>query len=117
VAESLPYVKEGRLKVLGVTQAERYPNLPDAPAIGETLPGFDVSSWLAFFGPAGIPEDVAAKLNQGITAALKSPEVSSRLDSVGLLVDAGSAEDLAKQQRAAFDLRGNLDKAIGLTPE
>lgn len=117
VAESLPYIQEGRLKVLGVTQAERYPNLPDAPAIGESLPGFDVSSWLAFFGPAGIPDDVVAKLNQAIVDALRSSDVASRLDSVGLLVEAGSAEDLATQQRTAFDLRGKLVKAIGLTPE
>lgn len=117
VAESLPYIQEGRLKVLGVTQAGRYPNLPDVPAIGEALPGFDVSSWLAFFGPAGIPDEVVAKLNQAIVDALRSPDVASRLDSVGLLVEAGSAEDLATQQRTAFDLRGKLVKAIGLTPE
>ena len=51
----LPLVQEGKLRALGVTTAERVPFLPDLPAIAETLPEFDVTSWLGIMVPSGAP--------------------------------------------------------------
>lgn len=114
VVESSSYIADGRLKALGVTQSSRYPNMPNVPTIGETLKGFDVPSWLAFVGPAGIPDDAVRKLNKEITTALKSPEIRERLESVGLMVVADSPEAFAKQQKADFELRRQLVESVGI---
>lgn len=63
----LPFVRAGKLKALAVTTPRRSPRMPDVPTVAEAgLPGFDVAIWFGVFGPAGMPADVTARLNQAI---------------------------------------------------
>jgi tripartite-type tricarboxylate transporter receptor subunit TctC len=110
----LPHVKEGRLKAIAVTSGTRYEGLPDVPTMAETIEGFEMLSWLAFFGPAKMPEPVARRLSGEIIKALKDPEVKAKLSASGLVVVAGSPAELAALQRKDSDLKGRLIREGGI---
>src|SRR6185295_7583690 len=74
----------GKVRVLAVVEKTRYAGLPDVPAVGETVPGFEMSSWLGFFAPAGTPSSIIARLHDEFVKALKDSQVKERLAAVGL---------------------------------
>jgi NAD(P)-dependent dehydrogenase (short-subunit alcohol dehydrogenase family) len=81
---SLPLVKEGKLRALGVTSAQRSPAAPDIPTIAEQgLPGFEAVSWFAMFAPAGTPKPILDKLQVEVKKILQSPEVGRKLAEIG----------------------------------
>ena len=71
-------IKAGKLKALAVTTAQRSAQLPDIPAMAETLKGFEIDTWWGLVAPAGTPKDVVMTLNQAFVAALNSPEAKAR---------------------------------------
>lgn len=91
---ALPHIQAGKVRAIGVAATERSPALPDVPTFIENGIVFEGGSWLAIMGPAGIPNDVAAKLNQEIAATLRQPETQERLAKIGLLVVASSQSGL-----------------------
>jgi tripartite-type tricarboxylate transporter receptor subunit TctC len=105
-----PHLNAGKLKVLAVTEKTRYEGLPKVPAISETIPNFEMSSWLGFFAPAGLPAPVLKQLHRSITKALLAPDVSSKLHASGLLVVANTPEQFAALQKADYEKRGQLIK-------
>ena len=77
---SVPHIKAGRLRILGVTSIKRSPSLPEVPTIAEGgVPGFNASSWQGLFAAANTTLDTVAKIQQAVATALKSPEVRNRL--------------------------------------
>ena len=97
---AMPHIKAGKLRVIAVTGAKRSPLLPDAPTVAEGgLPGFEVTSWYAMFGPAGMPREVIGKVNADIAALLAAPDVRERLASSGAEPAPTSPEDLARLVR------------------
>lgn len=110
-------IQAGRLKVLGVTEKARYAGLPNVPAIAETLPGFEMSSWLGFFGPPNLPAAIVSRLHDSIVKALLAPDVTAKLNAAGLLVVGNTPEQFAAQQKLDYENRGQLIKAIGIQPE
>jgi len=83
----LGYVKAGKMKLLAVTSNERVKEAPDVPTLKELgVEGVEVYSWQAFAVPKGLPADAKAKLESGIQAALKSPEVATKLQEMGFEV-------------------------------
>jgi tripartite-type tricarboxylate transporter receptor subunit TctC len=112
-----PHVKSGRARALGFVEAKRYAGMPDVPTIAETLPGFEMNSWLAFFGPAGLPPPIQARLHAEIVKALNAPDVRARLEPAGLLVIGGTPAELAAMVKADLDKRGRLIKAAGIQTE
>jgi tripartite-type tricarboxylate transporter receptor subunit TctC len=98
---SLPLVKDGKLRALGVTSAQRSAAAPDIPTIAEQgLPGFEAVSWFAMFAPAGTPRPIAEKLQVQVKKILQSPEIAKRLAEIGLEVVGSTPEELAAYQRA-----------------
>jgi tripartite-type tricarboxylate transporter receptor subunit TctC len=89
------HVRANHLRGLAVTTRERIPIMPDMPTIGETVPGFDVSSWFAFFVPAKTPPEVIAKLNADTNAALAYPQVKSRFEDLGAVPKGSTPAELA----------------------
>lgn len=81
--EALPYINDRRLKGIAVTTPTRTPLAPDMPAIAETLPGFDVTSWYGVFAPTGTPQEIVNKISAEIASLLKTPEVQKRLEGLG----------------------------------
>jgi tripartite-type tricarboxylate transporter receptor subunit TctC len=109
------YIKGGRMKALAVTAAKRHPQLPEVPSAGEA--GFAdlvVTSWQAAVAPAKTPRDIVAKLNQATVKALRSPDVSERMQQIGFDVVANTPEEFGKFMQQEVDRwtkvvqRGNI---------
>ena len=84
VLETLPQVRNGKLRGLAVSSGTRAAIAPEIPAVAESgLPGYDVSGWYAFLAPAGTPRPIVAKLNEEITRILATPAVRERMLSLG----------------------------------
>jgi len=113
----IPHIQSGKATAIAVTSTERYQGLPDVPTIAESLSGFDVPSWLAFFGPVNMPAQIAKRLSDEIIKALKDPEVAAKVNAAGLVVAAGSPEELAAIQRKDYESKGKLIRDAGLRAE
>ncbi len=104
-AAAAPHVASGKLRALAVTSTERSPAMKSVPAISETLPGYAVESWYGLFAPAGTPADVVAKLNAAARLATQTAEFRRKLEPEGLMVTAGTPEELGayvKQEEARW---------------
>jgi tripartite-type tricarboxylate transporter receptor subunit TctC len=80
---SMPQIKAGRIRALGVTTKERVASIPDVPTIGETVPGYEVSVWFGISGPKGMPGEIVGKLNAAVNAALANPKLKERFHDLG----------------------------------
>ena len=84
-----------RILPLAVTSKERSNKYPDLPTLDEAgVKGYEVNTWMAFFGPAGMPKDVAAAIESAIKEALLSPDVRARFEASGAVVRSGKADEL-----------------------
>jgi tripartite-type tricarboxylate transporter receptor subunit TctC len=79
----LQMVHAGTLRALGVTSGERWPLLPDVPAIAETVSGYEIYVWYALFAPHGTPADVVTKLNAALKDAVADPKILARFKDDG----------------------------------
>ncbi len=92
-----PYAKNGRLKVVGVSTAQRYGLLPNSPTFEEQgIKPFDFSIWYALMGPKNMPPAVVSKLAADISKVLAQPEVVANLSNAGVEPYKGTGEDLAQ---------------------
>ena len=95
-----PQVRQGKLKYLAVTSAQRYALLPDVPTVAESglpeLKGFEALAWNGVLVPAGTPRAVIDRINSALNAALNDPSVRERLKSAGLEPIGGTPEQFAK---------------------
>ena len=83
ITSSIGYVKSGKLRALGVTSAKRSPLLPDAPAIGEFVPGYDAAGWFGLAAPKGTPTEIIDILSKEVAAALTDPGMKARMAELG----------------------------------
>jgi tripartite-type tricarboxylate transporter receptor subunit TctC len=79
----LPHIRSGAVRCVAVLSKARTPLLPDVPAIGETLAGFEVMSWLGLAAPGGTPRAIVDRLNYEIGEILKLPDIRDKLATVG----------------------------------
>src|SRR5690606_33073669 len=94
VPVAMPHVEEGTLKVIASADVKRVPSLPDFPAINEIVSGVEVTSWHAFYAPAGTHRDVIDTLSNAIRTALEDSEIKSRLERMGVAVVASTPDEL-----------------------
>jgi len=81
---SLPHVKTGRLRALGLSSAQRLEALPEIPTIAESgVPGFDLAVWIGFFAPGGTPREILKKLGSEIATAIQDPAIVKRVRDSG----------------------------------
>jgi tripartite-type tricarboxylate transporter receptor subunit TctC len=115
IAASLPHVKSGRLRALGITSAARSSMLPDLPAIAEAgLPGYELSSWHGVFAPAGTPQAIVATVHRAIVKALESAEVRERFASQGADAVGSAPAEFRKFLAAEIEKLGKLIRAAGI---
>lgn len=115
---SLPLVREGKLRALGVTSAKRSPAAPDIPTLAEAgLPGFEAVSWFALFAPANTPRPIVDKLQAEVSKILKSPEISKRLLDLGLEPAGGTSDELAAYQKSEIAKWSKVVKDSGAKVE
>jgi tripartite-type tricarboxylate transporter receptor subunit TctC len=95
-ASSIEHIRSGQLRALAVTTALRWEGLPETPALGEFILGYEASAWLGFGAPKNTPAAIVDKLNREINAALADPKLKARLADLGGTVLALSTADFGK---------------------
>ncbi len=95
LSPTLPQIKAGSVRALGVTTLTRSPELPDVPPIADTLPGFETVAWFGVFAPAGTPKAVVDRLNAEINRIVASPEMAAVLKNLGASPATGTPEAYA----------------------
>lgn len=113
LVEVLSYIDSGKLRPLGVTTKTRSPRIPNVPAVGEVLPGYDVVLWNGVFAPAGTPQDVVVKLNAAISKVLADPAVRKTLADQGSTPVGNSPEEFKKVLGSEIEKWGKLVKLSG----
>lgn len=108
----------GQVKLLAVFQTARVKQLPQLPTVNETLPNNKiVPSWFGFMGPAGLPQPIATRLQEEIRKALADPEVTSKLEEVGIIPVGSTSSEMAEAIRAGTDDMSKLVKELGIEPQ
>jgi tripartite-type tricarboxylate transporter receptor subunit TctC len=104
MASGLPLVQSGQLRALGVTTAARVQAAPQVPTIAEAgVPGYDTSSWFAFFVPAKTPPDIIQKMHADTVAALADPGVQAKLDALGVVAVGSTPDALGAHLKAEME--------------
>jgi len=98
----LELAKSGQLRALATTGPKRFFALPDVPTVGETLPGYEATSWLGVAGPPKLPADIVKRLHAEIAAVMEEPGVVEKLRALGTLPLASTPEGF--KQRVAADV-------------
>jgi tripartite-type tricarboxylate transporter receptor subunit TctC len=114
---SLANIKAGKLRALAVTSAEPHPLLDGVPPLGRTLPGFELTTWMAMFAPAGTPDAVIDRLRQATHAALSDPGVATRISESGMRVQASSSAELGAYARKETVRWADYVKEAGVEPQ
>ena len=111
----LGQMQAGAVRVLGGSMAKKLDALPDAPAVNETIPGFDVASWQMYAVPAGTPPDVVAKLNADLRAVLELPELKEQVSRSGMLpLEPGSVPQLQAFVKSEIARWGEVVRKAGI---
>ncbi|QBY53474.1 Bug family tripartite tricarboxylate transporter substrate binding protein [Cupriavidus oxalaticus] len=112
----MPHVKSGKINVLAVASAKRWPGEPNIPTMEESgFPGFVMSSWTGLLAPAGTPAPVVDRMAKEIAAATRSPEVAKRLTDLGFVPVGGSSEEFRKVIERDIARYGQIVKAGKIT--
>ncbi|AVS65919.1 ABC transporter substrate-binding protein [Paracidovorax avenae] len=111
LASSLPLIKAGKLKALGVTSLGRDDELPDVRSINDEVPGFNVVTWFGLFAPASLPDADARRYAAAITAAMKVPASEQKLKKMGIDAEDLTLEPFGQFVRAEHAKYGFLIKA------
>ena len=114
-APSLPLIKEGSLKVLGVSSVERLAEAPDIPPIADSVPGFDVSNWSIILAPAGTPREIVDRLHRELKAVMATPDVKAQLGKIGMIaIDSPTPAELASFVGSEVTRWGKIVQQAGI---
>jgi len=108
ISELIAHIKTDRVRALGVTSAERVAQLPNVPTIADTLRGYESSTWVSVFAPAGTAKPVIDRLNAEIGKAVNDADVAAKLAAQTLDPAHRTPEALAQRLRADYDTIGKL---------
>ena len=117
MANALAQTKGGKLRGLAVTSGKRTALAPDAPAIAEELPGYEIIAWFALMAPAKLPEPIVQRLHQVNMHALAKPDVKEKFATIGTDVAPMAPAELAKFIQAEVAHWAKLVKLAGIQPE
>jgi tripartite-type tricarboxylate transporter receptor subunit TctC len=115
MASGLPLVQSGQLRALGVTTAARVQSAPEIPTIAEAgVPGYDTSSWFAFFVPAKTPPDIIKKMHADTVAVLAEPGIKAKLDGLGLITVGSTPGELGAHFKGEMEKWAPVIKAANI---
>jgi tripartite-type tricarboxylate transporter receptor subunit TctC len=114
-AVSLGLVRAGNIRALAVTSKTRAAVLPDVPAVGEFVPGYEASNWFGLVAPKNTAPDIIDKLNTLINEGLADPQVRARLLDMGGTVVANSASDFGRRIAADRDKWADVIRTAGIS--
>jgi tripartite-type tricarboxylate transporter receptor subunit TctC len=110
------FIKDGRLHAVAVTTAKRSPSLPDVPAIGEVVPGYEASGWYSLVAPTGTPAEAIARLNAEMNAGLNDAALKSRILTLGVEPRPLTTAEFGKFIAAEIDKWAKVIKFAQLKP-
>ena len=117
-AALLPHTRSGRMRALGVGSLQRVAAIADIPTIAESgVPGYQAGSWYGFVAPAGTPRAIIDSLSRETAAAIKSPEIASKLTAEAVLVIGSSPEDFAAHIKDELERIGKVIREAAISME
>jgi tripartite-type tricarboxylate transporter receptor subunit TctC len=114
VATALEHVRGGKAVPIAVGEPARLPALPDIPAVAETVPGFEMSAWVAIFVPAKTPKDVVARLSKEVASLLRDPEVVKIFTEQQIIAFYKDPDDLTQYIKAELEKWDRVIKTAGI---
>ena len=114
---SLPHIRTGALRALGVAGTKRFDMLPDVPTIAETVPGYEARTWAGVGAPRGTPPEIIARLNHDINAGLVNPTIRARLADVGTIPMVLTAAEFGAYVAAESEKWAKVVKLAGIKPQ
>jgi tripartite-type tricarboxylate transporter receptor subunit TctC len=116
ISSSLPLVRSGQIRALGVATLQRVAVMPELPTIAEAgVPDFDMSSWIALFVPAKTPPQIVGKLHADTVSLLAEPATRRKLEDMGVVVVGSTPAELAAQFKADIEKWGPIIKENGIS--
>lgn len=114
----LPFIRQGKVRVLGVLGAARSPTVPDVPTVAESgVPGYELTNWFGLVLPGGTPADVSRRIAGDVSKVLALQEVRDKFSAMGATVVASPPEQFGTFMRAESDKWGKLIKTAGITAQ
>ena len=114
----LPHVRAGKVRALGVGNAQRVPSLPEFPTISEAgLPGFEAYAWAGMIGPANMPKDIVQRLSKEIVEILKQKDVIERMLAEGTVPTPSSPEEFTAYMKSELKKWGDVVKMANIKVE
>jgi tripartite-type tricarboxylate transporter receptor subunit TctC len=114
----LPHVRAGRVRALGVGNAQRVPSLPEFPTIAEAgVPGYEAYAWAGMIGPANMPRDIVMRLNKAIVDTLQQKDVISRMLADGTVPTPSSPEEFVAYMKSELKKWGDVVKMADIKAE
>ncbi len=118
ISVAVPHIKSGKLRAIASTGAARSPLLPEVPTVAESgLKDFAVATWFGLLGPAGMPADLAARIQRDVLRVLATPEVRNRLVDLGVDIVASTPEEFAAYLRTEIARYAKVIKDAGIKAE
>ena len=110
---AIPFARDGRIRLLGVTSKQRSAFLPDVPAIAESFPGYEFDSWFGLLAPAKTPKTVIERINAEVAKLLKDPVILKRLANQGVEPRSMSPAAFERLIREDYEDMAKVVKAVG----
>jgi tripartite-type tricarboxylate transporter receptor subunit TctC len=114
---AIPRIRNGQLRALAVSSAERYPLMHDTPTMAETVPGVVLMSWLGLAAPPQTPRPIIDRLNSELRRALELPDIKHWLAETGVLAAPSSPEELQQRIETEIALYTRIAEANGIKAE
>ena len=110
-------VKNGRVKIIGIGSTSASTLFPQAPLIGQELPGYEAISWFGLLAPKGTPADVVNRIQRDVAAVLKDPDVQQKIQGLGADPGGMPPEEFQARIKREIDLWSRVAKAANIKPE
>jgi tripartite-type tricarboxylate transporter receptor subunit TctC len=115
LSSSIPHIRDGKLRALGVTTAAKSEALPDVPTVAATVPGYEVTAWFGVGVPKGTPTAIVEKLNREVNAALADPRIKARFAELGAVPFVATPAQMVQHVASETEKWGKAVKFSGAT--
>ena len=118
VTNAAPFLKQGRIRAIGVTTLKRLPLLPDLPTVSESgLKGYESGNWFALMAPAKTPREIVGSLHAAALALLRNPVMIKRLNEMAYVPVGSTPEELALHLRSEVERLGKIVRTLNLSAD
>jgi tripartite-type tricarboxylate transporter receptor subunit TctC len=115
--QALPYIRDGRLRALGVLSAKRSAQLPDVPTVGETVAGYELTNWFGLVAPAATPKELLARISADVSKALQDPGLREKITALSAAVVGDTPEQFGATMRADSEKWARLIREADIKAE